>query len=83
MSYSVIFIGTNHRDPNNLIRFHVRWRLFDKLGVVAVIYSRCGSLWKLQSGKFAFLFDLVLKRDERLRTKFFFFVCVHYAAVPE
>jgi hypothetical protein len=68
MSYSVIFVLTNHRAPNNLILFHGNWRLFDKLGVV-VSYGSCGPLWKLQSGKYAFLFDLVLKRDGRIRTK--------------
>jgi hypothetical protein len=39
------------------------------MGVVAVSYGRCGPLWKLQGGKYAFLFDLVLKRDGRLRIK--------------
>jgi hypothetical protein len=43
--------------------------LFSKLDVVAVCYGKCFPLWKLQSGKYAFLFDLVLKRDVRLLKK--------------
>jgi hypothetical protein len=29
----------------------------------------CSALWKLQSSKYAFSFDLVVKQDSRLRTK--------------
>jgi hypothetical protein len=56
-------------EPIAIKLFHGRWRLFDKLGVVVVSYGSCDPLWKLQSGKYAFVFDLVLKRDGRLLTK--------------
>jgi hypothetical protein len=47
MSYSVIFVWTNHRAHNNLIRYHSRLRFLVKLCILAVSYARCGQLWKL------------------------------------
>jgi hypothetical protein len=49
------------------------WQLFLTLGVVVAAVQdgngRCCAQWKLQSGKYAFSFDLIEKRDSRLRTK--------------